>query len=573
MTAEPQDKISPVAAIAADTAAEDTVSDMETERPHILVADPIASEGMTLLRGFADVDERPGLIATELTAAIPAYDALVVRSETRVTAEVIAAGARLRVIARAGVGVDNIDVDAATRHGVIVINSPTGNIAAAAEHTVALLLALARHIPAASASLREGRWERSHFVGTEVRGKTLGIVGLGKVGAEVARRAGEGGLGMRLLASDPYASPETARKLNAELIPLEELLAQADFVTIHTALTGGTRGLIGSDELALMKPTARIINCARGGIVDEEALLVALESGALAGAALDVYSKEPPGENATLHALIKHPHVVATPHLGASTEEAQISVAVDVVEQVEEILRGGAARAAVNAPMILPETMRQLQPWVKLVEKLGRLYTQLHPGPLRRAELSVSGEIASYDTRPLSAALVKGLLESVSEAHVNLVNAPVVARDWGLEIVESRSTTAEQYSNLVTIRVAADGPETPSSVLSATITWGEERVVRVDRYATDFSPSGHILIARNLDRPGMVGRVGTILGEAGVNISHMDVGPVASMAGGRTRQAGGEALMILSLDGPVPEDALERIDEADGIFAITSVVL
>lgn len=567
MTSEPQD----IALHA--TIAEDIESPMSTDRPHILVANPIADEGMKLLHTFADVDERHGLSATELIAAIPAYDALVVRSETRVTAEVIAAGARLRVIARAGVGVDNIDVDAATRHGIIVINSPTGNIAAAAEHTVALLLALARHIPAASASLREGRWERSHFVGTEVRGKTLGIVGLGKVGAEVARRAGESGLGMRLIAADPYASPETARKLNAELVALEELLAQADFVTIHTALTGGTRGLIGSAELALMKPTARIINCARGGIVDEEALLAALQSNALAGAALDVYSKEPPGDNATLHALIEHPNVVATPHLGASTEEAQISVAVDVVEQVEEILRGGAARAAVNAPMILPETMRQLQPWVKMVEKLGRLYTQLHPGPLHRAELSISGEIASYDTRPLSAALVKGLLESVSEAHVNLVNAPVLARDWGLEIVESRSTAAEQYSNLVTIRVAADGPETPSSVLSATITWGEERVVRVDRYATDFVPSGHILIARNLDRPGMVGRVGTILGEAGVNISHMDVGPVASMAGGRTRQAGGEALMILALDGPVPEDALERIDEADGIFAITSVVL
>jgi D-3-phosphoglycerate dehydrogenase len=544
-----------------------------TDRPQILVADPIADEGMKLLHGFADVNVRHGLSVAELVVAIPDYDALLVRSETRVTAEVIAAGGRLRVIARAGVGVDNIDVDAATRHGIIVINSPTGNIAAAAEHTVALLLALARHIPAASTSLREGRWERSRFVGTEVRGKTLGIVGLGKVGAEVARRAGESGLGMRLLAADPYASPETARKLNADLVSLEEVLAQADFVTIHTALTGGTRGLIGAGELALMKPTARIINCARGGIVDEAALLAALDSEAIAGAALDVYSVEPPGDNATLRALIEQPRVVATPHLGASTEEAQISVAVDVVEQVEEILRGGAARAAVNAPMILPETMRQLQPWVKLVEKLGRLYTQLHPGPLRRAELSISGEIANYDTRPLSAALVKGLLESVSEAHVNLVNAPVLARDWGLEVVESRSTAAEQFSNLVTIRVAADGPEAPSSVLSATITWGEERVVRVDRYATDFVPNGHILIARNLDRPGMVGRVGTILGEAGVNISHMDVGPVASMAGGRTRQAGGEALMILALDGPVPEDALERIDEADGIFGITSVEL
>lgn len=578
MTPEPQD-IAPVTTVAddtAETAEAEAEPRIDTTRPRILVADPIAREGMELLYAFARVDERHGLTSDELIAAIPDYDALIVRSETRVTPEVIAAGVRLRVIARAGVGVDNISVDAATRRGIIVVNSPTGNIAAAAEHTVALLFALARHIPDATASLREGRWERSRFVGAEIRGKTLGIIGLGKVGAEVARRAGEGGLGMRLLATDPYASPETARALNVEMVALEELLAQSDFVTIHTALTGGTRGLIGADELALMKPAARIINCARGGIVDEAALLAALESDALAGAALDVYSQEPPTDNPTIRALIAHPHLIATPHLGASTEEAQISVAVDVVEQVEEILRGGAARAAVNAPMILPEAMRQLQPWMALVEKLGRLYTQLHPGPLRRAELSVSGEIASYDTRPLSAALVKGLLESVSEAHVNLVNAPIVARDWGLELVDSRTTAQEQYANLVTIRVTADGPETPASILSATITWGTERVVRVDRYATDFVPRGHILFARNLDRPGMVGRVGTILGEAGVNISHMDVGPVASLTGSHARnagQAGGEALMILSLDGPVPDDALERIHEADGIFGITSVVL
>ena len=575
MTPEPQD-IAPVTAVADETEDTDELEETDIARPRILVADPIAREGMELLHTFAAVDARHGLTSDELIAAIPDYDALIVRSETRVTPEIIAAGARLRVIARAGVGVDNIAVEAATRRGVIVVNSPTGNIAAAAEHTVALLFALARHIPDATASLREGRWERSRFVGAEIRGKTLGIIGLGKVGAEVARRAGEGGLGMRLLATDPYASPETARTLNVEMVTLEELLAQSDFVTIHTALTGGTRGLIGADELALMKPTARIINCARGGIVEEAALLAALEADALAGAALDVYSKEPPGENETIRALIAHPHVIATPHLGASTEEAQISVAVDVVEQVEEILRGGAARAAVNAPMILPEAMRQMQPWMALVEKLGRLYTQLHPGPLRRAELSVSGEIASYDTRPLSAALVKGLLESVSEAHVNLVNAPLIARDWGLELVESRSTAQEQYANLVTIRVLSDGPETPASILSATITWGTERVVRVDRYATDFVPQGHILFARNLDRPGMVGRVGTILGEAGVNISHMDVGPVSSVTGSRARQngqAGGEALMILSLDGPVPDDALERIHEADGIFGITSVVL
>jgi D-3-phosphoglycerate dehydrogenase len=541
-------------------------------RPRILVADPIAAEGSALLRGFAEVDERRRLSEEELVELLPRYDALVVRSETKVTARVIAAGARLRVIGRAGVGVDNIAVEAATRQGVVVVNSPTGNIAAAAEHTIALLLALARHIPAASAAMRAGRWERGTFVGTEVRGKTLGIVGLGKVGAEVARRAGEGGLGMRLLATDPYAAPETARKLNAELVTLDEVLAQADFLTVHTALTTGTRGLLGAAELARMKPTARVINCARGGIINEEDLLAALNAGRIAGAALDVFSHEPPDGDPTLHALIEHPHVITTPHLGASTEEAQVLVAVDVAEQIGEILRGGAPRAAVNAPLILPETLRQLQPWMTLLEKLGRLYTQLHPGPLHRAELSVAGEIAQYDTRPLTAAVIKGLLESVSEAHVNLINAPVLAREWGLEITESRSTTQEQYTNLVTLRVSPDGPEAVRE-LAATITWGEERIVRVDHYLTDFVPAGHILICRNADRPGMIGIVGTILGEAGVNIGHMDVGPLAGTGHDRIHGPRGEALMVLSLDDAVPPAALERIKDAHDIAGVTSVVL
>lgn len=545
----------------------------KSQRPSILVADPIASEGVALLRGHATVDERHGLSEAQLIALMPRYDALVVRSETRVTAGVIAAGTRLRIIGRAGVGVDNIDVEAATRQGVVVVNSPTGNIAAAAEHTVALLLALARHIPAANAALRAGRWERATYVGTEVRGKTLGILGLGKVGAEVARRAGEGGLGMRLLATDPYASPETARKLNAELVPLEELLAQADFLTVHTALTGGTRGLLGAAELARMKPSARVINCARGGIVDEAALLDALNEDRIAGAALDVFSAEPPGDDPTLRALIAHPRLVATPHLGASTAEAQVSVALDVAEQIAEVLRGGSARAAVNAPLILPETLRQLQPWMTLVEKLGTLSTQLHPGPLRRAALSVSGEIAQYDTRPLAAALIKGLLEAVSEAHVNLINAPVLAKDWGLEVTESRSGAQDPYTNLVTLRVGTDGGDAASGVLAATITWGQERVVRVDQYATDFVPAGHILICRNVDRPGMIGKVGTILGEAGVNIGHMDVGPLAATGEGQPRGAGGEALMVLALDDAVPAAALERIKATTDISGVTSVKL
>lgn len=542
----------------------------DDKRPRVLVADPIAEEGVAVLRTFADVEVRTGLRGDDLLAAVRSCDGLVVRSETRVTADVLAAGERLRVVARAGVGVDNIDVEAASRRGVIVVNSPTGNTAAAAEHTIALLFALARHVPDASASLQAGRWERSRFIGTEVRGKTLGIVGLGKVGLEVARRAGEGGLGMRLLASDPYASPEMARHVGAELVPLERLLAESDFLTIHTALTTGTRGLIGASELARMKPTARIINCARGGVINEDDLLAALNAGEIAGAALDVFSKEPPPEDSVARQLVLHPHVVATPHLGASTAEAQVQVAVDVAEQIADVLRGGMPRAAVNAPLILPETLRQLQPWMALVEKLGRLYTQLHPGPLHHAELSISGEIAEYDTRPLTAALIKGLLESVSEAHVNLVNAPIIARDWGLEIVENRSTTHEQYANLVMLRVSPDGADTPAGVLAATITWGQERVVRVDAYSTDFVPQGHIIIARNVDRPGMIGRVGTILGNAGVNISHMDVGPLASSGG---RVPGGEALMVLSVDDEVPAPALEEISQTGDIFGVRTVLL
>ena len=544
----------------------------DTDRPHILVADPVAAEGIAILREHADVEERFKLDEAELRAIIGRYDALVVRSETRVTAPVIEAGDRLQIIARAGVGVDNVDVEAASRQGVVVVNSPTGNIAAAAEHTIGLLFALARHIPEANASLRAGKWERSRFVGAELRGKTLGIIGLGKVGVEVARRAGDGGLGMRLLASDPYASPETARMHNVELTSLEHLLAQADFVTLHTALTGGTRGLLGAHELAQMKPSARLINCARGGVVDEDALLDALDSGRVAGAALDVFTSEPPREGSAARRLIEHPHVVATPHLGASTEEAQVNVAVDVAEQIVELLGGGSARSAVNAPLILPDTLVQLQPWMRLVEKLGRLYTQLHPGPLHQMELSVSGDIAQFDTRPLTAALIKGLLESVSEAHVNLINAPILARDWGLLVTERRTPAHAQYSSLVTLE--APGDESGHvNTLAATITWGEERVVRVDDYLTDFVPAGHVLFCHNVDRPGMIGRVGTILGDAGVNIGHMDVGPLASQFPSRARPRGGEALMILSIDGAAPPEAIERIRQTESIRGIVSVAL
>jgi D-3-phosphoglycerate dehydrogenase len=531
----------------------------EAAQPRVLVADRIAQEGVDYLRRSMQVDERVGLPPEQLAAILGDYTALIVRSETKVTAPIIAAGKNLRVIARAGVGVDNIDLDAATSAGVLVVNSPTGNIVAAAEHAVAMLLTLARHIPAANASLKDGRWERNKYLGVEVRHKTLGIVGLGKVGAEVARRAK--GLEMQVIATDPFASPELARTLGVDLVSLEEVLSKADFLTLHTSLTASTKGLIGERELALMKPHARIINCARGGIVEEAALLAALKEDRLAGAALDVFSTEPPGKDPLLTELVAHPRVIVTPHLGASTEEAQVMVALDVAEQVVSVLNDGPARGAVNAPLILPETMKALQPYLGLIEKMGKLYTQLHPGPLRAVELSCSGEIASLDQRPLKVALIKGLLESISDAHVNMVNASMIAKQWGLEVIERTSTEPEHYANLVSLRVRSDGDE---HLLAGTVAWGSERIVRVDRYSTDFAPYGYILLCHNMDRPGMIGRVGTILGNAGVNIRDMDVGP--QDAARDARRPRGQALMVLSLDDAVPEWALEQIRQTEDIF-------
>ncbi len=535
-----------------------------SERPRVLVTDKLAREGIAILQTAAEVEERVGIAPAELRAIIGGYDALVVRSETRVTAEILAAADRMRVVARAGVGVDNIDVDAATAKGIIVVNSPTGNIGAAAEHTVALMLALARHVPEATASLKAGKWERSRFVGVEMRNKTLGIIGLGKVGLGVARRAL--GLEMRVVATDPYASPDVAARLGIELTTLEAVLGRADFLTIHTPLVASTKGLIGAEELALLPKGARVLNVARGGLIDEAALLAALESGHLAGAALDVFPTEPPTPDSATTKLIAHPAVIATPHLGASTEEAQVTVATDVCEQVIDILGGGMPRAAVNAPMILPEQLAALRPYVSLVEKLGKLYTQLHPGPLARFDLSFVGDIADMDVRPLRAALIKGLLESVSEARVNLVNADLLAKQWGLEVAEHRSSTLPAtYINMIALH-ATNGPA--DNVLAGSVSWGDERIVRVDQYTTDFAPRGDILFCRNYDRPGMIGRVGTVLGNTDVNIAHMDVGPLVQGNGTR-----GEALMVLRLDAPVPPDALDAIRATDGIIDAKTVRL
>ncbi len=556
----------------------------------ILITDRIAQEGIDLLRTQlpeAQIDERIGIKPEQLRAVIGDYTGLIVRSETQVTSDVLAAAAQLKIVGRAGVGVDNIDTEAATRLGIMVVNSPTGNIVAAAEHSIAMLMALARHVPAANSSMKAGKWEKNRFLGVEVRNRTLGIIGLGKVGTEVARRAQ--GLEMQVIAFDPYVSPEHAHKIGVTMLSLEEVLKQADFVTLHTSLTSGpsgTRGLIGARELDLLKPGARLINCARGGLIDEEALLNALNENKLAGVALDVFSQEPVRDDGVLKQLLAHERVIATPHLGASTEEAQVGVAMDVAEQIVSVLRGGFPRAAVNAPLILPETLKILTPYMHLVEQMGRLYTQLQPGPLNKVELSCSGEIANYDLRPLQAALIKGLLESVSDAHVNMINAQLLAKQWGLEITEQKSSTPSEFANLVTLRVlianghAASFAGKPGSgdehveVLSGTVMRGEPRIVRVGRYWTEFVPEGYILFCRNPDQPGMIGRVGTTLGKAQVNIRHMDVGPIVRTPHPHDPQRAPEtALMIILVDDPIPEWALQEIGASGDIFGLTLVKL
>jgi D-3-phosphoglycerate dehydrogenase / 2-oxoglutarate reductase len=554
----------------------------------ILIADRIAQEGIDLLRSQlseARIDTQYSLNTEQLKGIIGDYTALIVRSETLVTKEILGAANQLKIVGRAGVGIDNIDIEAATRRGIMVVNSPTGNIVAAAEHTIAMLMALARQIPAASSSTKTGKWEKSRFLGVEVRNKILGIIGLGKVGTEVARRAQ--GLEMQVIAFDPYVAPDQARKLEVTMLSMEEVLQQADFVTLHTSLTSGpqgTRGLIGTHELHLLKPGARLINCARGGLIDEEALLDALQENRLAGVALDVFSQEPIGDNEILKQLLAHERVIATPHLGASTEEAQLGVATDVAEQIVAVLRGGFPRAAVNAPLILPETLNILQPYMRLVEQMGRIYTQLQPGPLNKIELSCSGDIANYDLRPLQAALIKGLLESVSDAHVNTINAPLLAKQRGLEIHEQKSTTPTEFANLVTIRLMNTNGYNSSlagkpgsgddyiEVICGTVMHNESRVVRIGRYWTEFVPEGYILFCRNPDQPGMIGRVGAILGRAQVNIRHMDVGPsVRSPHTRDPKRSSDTALMIISVDDPIPDWAIEEIKGTGDIFGVTLV--
>ncbi len=510
----------------------------------ILVADPIAEDGVEILRREAEVDVRTGLAPAELIITIPHYHALIVRSETKVTAEVFAAGKQLQAVGRAGVGVDNIDLNAATERGVIVVNAPLGNTISAAEHTIALMLALARHIPEANASLKSGEWKRSKFVGVELRGKALGIVGLGQVGSEVARRAK--GLDMSVIAYDPFVSPERASVLGVELAAtLDDVLTDADFLSLHTVLTPQTKHLIGARELAKVKPSLRLINTARGDLIDIEALVRALDEGRLSGAALDVFPQEPPDVSS---AVLHDGRIIVTPHLGASTAEAQERVAVDVAAQILAILRGEPAQYAVNAPMIAVETMSVLGPYIPVAEKVASLATQLAAGQLSNLEIEYLGDIANHNTAALKAAVIKGLLGPITEENVTIVNANLIAEHRGMKITERKGPAEEIYANLIRVHIHTSAGDTD---VTGTVAHDGPHIVAINDFWVDIPPGdGWLLLCENQDRPGMIGAVGTFLGEHDINISFMRVGRTAVR---------GRALMAVGLDDPIQQEHVEQL--------------
>lgn len=523
----------------------------------VLVTEKLSEAGLELLRKDFQVDVRSELAAEGLAGSIGDYDALIVRSQTQVTAEVIEAAESLKVVARAGIGLDNVDVEAATRRGVMVVNAPQSNIVSAAEHAIALLLAQARNIPRANAALKEGRWERSSFQGVELQGKTLGVVGIGRVGSLVAQRGA--GFGMRVIAYDPYVPRDRAKEMGVELMPtLEALLVQADFITIHLPRTPDTEGLIGDHELSMVKPGARLVNTARGGIVEEAALVKALEDGRLSGAALDVFDHEPTTDSP----LFRLESVVVTPHLGASTAEAQDKAGTTVAEMVRLALKGEFVPYAVNVSAGA-EVAEIARPFLPLCDKLGRILTGMAEGAVRSIECQYLGRIAEADTRVLTLSVVKGVLAGIVHEPVSFVNAPIIARERGLAISEMRSSVSTDYVNLVAIRAETDdGPVSVSGTLVGKK--DRERVVEVNGYDIEMTPSPSMLFFFYEDKPGVIGAVGTLLGRHRVNIATMDVGrPVR----------GGTALMGVVLDSPVPPEILAELAQVSGAEGIRFIQL
>lgn len=517
----------------------------------VLASDKIAETGLKMLRDAGmEADMKTKLPEEELIKIIGDYDALIVRSETKVTPKVIEAGKKLKIIGRAGVGVDNVDLPAATKRGIIVVNSPEGNTIAAAELTLAMILAMSRNIPQAYSSLKEGKWDRSKFTGSEIYGKTVGIVGLGKIGGRVASYLST--MGAKVIGCDPFVSKERAEELGVELKTLDQVLSGSDIISFHIPKTKETENMINAQTIAKMKDGVRIVNCARGGIINEADLYEALKSKKVAAAALDVFAKEPADP---LNPLFTLDNLVFVPHLGAATVEAQENVAIDVVEQIIQVLKGGSARAAVNIPAFKPEVIAKVKPYMNLAEKLGSLAGQLFGGAIEEVKIEYDGEIGQFDVAPLSVAIVKGLLEPVLSESVNFVNAPMIAKERGIKIIESKSIEPKDFKNLITIKLESGAVKRSVQGTLFEPPFGE-RLVGIDGFKVDAQPAGFMLILNNIDKPGMIGKVGTFLGKHGINIAAMDVGRV---------KVGEKAVMVLNVDSEVPESTLKEIAKIEGI--------
>src|SRR5919106_1219751 len=525
----------------------------------ILVTDSLAPQGLDVFKNAAgfEVDVRVGLKPNELKKICAQYDGWVIRSGTKITAELIEAAKNLKVIGRAGVGFENIDVDAASKKGIVVMNTPGGNNVTTGEHTIALMMALARHIPQAVASLKSGRWDRNKFVGVELCNKTIGVIGLGNVGRSVAERAA--GLRTKVIGYDPFTPSENIARMGVEPASLEEIFTKSDFITVHVPLTPETQGLINREAFAKMKPTVRIINCARGGIIDEKDLAEAIDQGKVAGAALDVYVDEPPPVD---HPLVKMDQVIATPHLGASTDEAQLNVAIAVAEQMVDFLSKGVVLYAVNVPSVSPELLEVLRPYLILAEKLGSLHVQMAGALPEEVQVEYRGDVTQYDVAPLTLAVLKGLLTPIMESGVNYVNAPLIARERGVQIVESKGERAGDFASSITVKAknGKDNLEVEGAIFGAK----HPRIVRVNSFYLEAVPEGYILVLQNRDVPGVVGAVGTILGNNGINIAGMELG---------RSEKGGNAISFTHVDEMVSKKGLDELRALPQIVSATLVKL
>jgi len=525
----------------------------------VLVAEPISEEAIEYMRrNNLHVDVANGISREELLKIIPEYEALIVRSQIKVDSEVISAGKKLRIIGRAGVGVDNIDVNAATQRGIIVVNAPGGNTISTAEHAIALMLAAARKIPQADRSVKEGKWERKKFMGIELRGKTVGVIGIGRVGFEVAKRCKA--LEMNVIAYDPYVSRERAEQIGVKLVDLETLLANSDVITIHVPKTKETVGMIGKRQFEMMKDCVIIINAARGGIVDEKALYEALKSGKVAAAALDVYEKEPPNPD---DPLIKMENVVTTPHIAASTKEAQLSVGMIIAEDIVNLAKGLPVRNAVNLPSLEPAEFEFMMPFIMLAEKMGKIACVRLGGAIRKVKITCSGKIATKKTEFITRAFLKGLLEPILGSEINLVSAKPIAAERKIAVEESKMERAEHYESLVEATVESDGRE---MYLAGTCFGREYRILKIDVYNVNFVPRGHYIISLHEDKPGVIGRVGTLFGKNNINIAGMIVGRSGD-------KPGGIQLMLLLVDDPPTPEVLREMTKLDGIIDATYVEL